>query len=86
MKIYWVIGVLVKEGVKFVCTVFEIAHLFNVYVIVLNFYMIDLYVGSFYEILFCNRCLVKGMLNLFAQFVKLNISSMYKRPCWIFIC
>lgn len=60
MKIYWVIDVLVKEGVKFVCTVFEIAHLFNVYVIVLNFYMIDLYVYSFYEILFCNRCLVKG--------------------------
>ena len=60
MKIYWVIDVLVKEGVKFVCTVFEIAHLFNVYVIVLNFYMIDLYVGLFYEILFCNRCLVKG--------------------------
>lgn len=60
MKIYWVIDVLVKEGVKFVCTVFEIAHLFNVYVIVLNFYMIDLYVDSFYEILFCNRCLVKG--------------------------
>ena len=60
MKIYWVIDVLVKEGVKFVCTVFEIAHLFNVYAIVLNFYMIDLYVGSFYEILFCNRCLVKG--------------------------
>lgn len=60
MKIYWVIDVLVKEGVKFVCTVFEIAHLFNVYVIVLNFYMMDLYVGSFYEILFCNRCLVKG--------------------------
>lgn len=52
MKIYWVIDVLVKGGVKFVCIVFEIANLFNVYVSVLNFYMIGLYVGSLYEILF----------------------------------
>lgn len=60
MKIYWVIDVLVKGGVKFVCIVFEIAYLFNLYVIMWNFYMIGLYVGSLYEILFCNRCLVKG--------------------------
>lgn len=60
MKICWVIDVLVKGGVKFVCIVFEIAYLFNVYVIMWNFYMIGLYVGSLYEILFCNRCLVKG--------------------------